>query len=76
MVASHDINDSVGIIDRGYRGNLMGCFDNISDQDYLVEKGTRLLQLCASNLEPITFELSEELSETSRGSGGYGSTGI
>jgi dUTP pyrophosphatase len=68
--------NSVGIIDKGYRGNLIGCFDNISDEDYLVEKGTRLLQLCASNLEPITFNLVEELSTTSRGTGGYGSTGI
>ena len=67
--------NSVGIIDRGYRGNLMGCFDNISGEDYLVEKGTRLLQICAPNLEVITFSLAEELSETSRGSGGYGSTG-
>jgi len=67
--------NSVGIIDRDYRGNLIGCFDNISNEDYVVEKGTRLLQICAPNLEPITFELVEELSETSRGGGGFGSTG-
>ena len=67
--------NSVGIIDRDYRGNLIGCFDNISNEDYVVEKGTRLLQICAPNLEPITFELVEELSETSRGTGGFGSTG-
>ena len=67
--------NSVGIIDRDYRGNLIGCFDNISDEDYTIEKGTRLLQICAPNLEPITFELVEKLSETTRGTGGYGSTG-
>ena len=67
--------NSVGIIDRDYRGNLMGCFDNISDEEYVIKKGTRLLQICAPNLEPITFELVEKLSETSRGTGGFGSTG-
>ena len=68
--------NSVGIIDKGYRGNLMGCFDNISEEDYLIEKGTRLVQICAPNLETISFELTDSLSETSRGSGGYGSTGV
>ena len=67
--------NSVGIIDRDYRGNLMGCFDNITEKDYTIKKGTRLLQICAPNLEPITFELVEKLSETSRGTGGFGSTG-
>ena len=67
--------NSVGIIDRGYRGNLIACFDNISDKDYLIEKGTRLVQICAPNLEPITFNIVTTLSETSRGVGGYGSTG-
>ena len=68
--------NSSGIIDRDYRGNLKGCFDNISiSNDYQIEKGDRLLQILAPNLEPITFELVEELSDTKRGKGGYGSTG-
>lgn len=67
--------NSVGIIDRDYRGNLMGCFDNISSEDYTIKAGTRLLQICGPTLDPITFELVDELSETSRGSGGFGSTG-
>ena len=70
------LGNSVGIIDKGYRGNLMGCFDNISEEDYLIEKGTRLVQICAPNLETISFELTDSLSETSRGAGGYGSTGV
>lgn len=68
--------NSVGIIDRGYRGHLIGCFDNVSDEDFVIKKGTRLLQICRPDLEPeISFELVDELSDTSRGSGGYGSTG-
>ena len=67
--------NSSGIIDRDYRGNLMGCFDNISNTDYKIEKGDRLLQLLGPTLEPITFELVDKLSDTKRGKGGYGSTG-
>lgn len=68
--------NSSGIIDRDYRGNLMGCFDNLNrNEDYIIEKGDRLLQLLGPNLEPITFELVDKLSETTRGKCGYGSTG-
>jgi dUTP pyrophosphatase len=67
--------NSVGIIDRDYRGNIIACFDNISNEEYIIEKGTRLVQLCAPNLVPLTFELVDKLPETERGTGGYGSTG-
>ena len=40
-----------------------------------LEAGTRLLQICAPDLKPVTFELVDSLSNTSRGEGGYGSTG-
>ena len=39
--------NSVGIIDAGYRSTLKGAFDNTSDQPYYVKKGQRLLQICA-----------------------------
>jgi len=40
------MSNSVGIIDAGYRGNLMVSVDNISDRGYIIEKGQRLFQLC------------------------------
>ena len=67
--------NSVGIIDAGYRGNIIACVDNIKDIVYIVEKGTRLFQICGPTLEPLEFRLVNELSETQRGSGGFGSTG-
>ena len=67
--------NSVGIIDAGYRGNLMVALDNISDEDYTIQKGQRLFQVCSPTLEPIQFTLVDTLSETTRGSGGFGSTG-
>ncbi len=66
--------NSVGIIDAGYRGNIMAFVDNIKDKDYLIEKDTRLFQICSGDLSPITFELVNGLSDTSRGEGGFGST--
>jgi dUTP pyrophosphatase len=67
--------NSMGLIDAGYRGNLMGIFYNTSDKPFVVEKGSRILQICGPLLSEVTFELVEVLSETSRGKGGYGSTG-
>lgn len=67
----------VGIIDAGYRGNLIGAFRNLSDDNYVVEKDTRLLQICHPTLSPFLVELVEEseLTSTERGEGGFGSTG-
>lgn len=78
MLANH-----TGIIDSGYRGNLIGAFralyfHNDDDNSYLVEKHTRLLQVCHASLCPIYVVLvnEDQLSNTERGSGGFGSTGV
>ena len=67
--------NSIGLIDGGYRGELMAMCDNIKTDAYTVEKGQRLFQIVACDSSPITYELVDDLSETSRGSGGFGSTG-
>jgi dUTPase len=70
--------NSAGIIDCGYRGNLIGAFRTFS-APYGVEKHTRLLQICHPTLCPIHVKLTHDendLSDTLRGSGGFGSTGI
>ena len=71
MLANH-----TGIIDTGYRGNLIGAFRSFS-ADYTVEKHTRLVQICSPSLTPFTVKIidEKELSTTVRGSGGFGSTG-
>lgn len=73
--------NSVGIIDSGYRGNLIGAFDCITqNEEYKVLKYDRLVQICAPDLRPIIVQIvdsEEELGEkTSRGGGGFGSTGV
>ena len=67
--------NSVGIIDSGYRGNIIAAVDNISDEGFLVKKGTRLFQICAPDLSMIDFDLVDKLDKTTRGEGGFGSTG-
>ena len=67
--------NSVGIIDSGYRGNIMVAVDNIDNEPYTIEKGTRLFQICGPTLEPITMDIGDELSNSERGSNGVGSTG-
>lgn len=69
------MSNSVGIIDAGYRGNIMVSLDNISDHPYQIKQGQRLFQMCSPILDPISFELSSSLSHTSRGEGNFGSTG-
>ena len=67
--------NSVGIIDAGYRGNLMAMVDNRSTEEYQIQKGQRLFQICDRHLDTIHLKLVEELSESDRGNDGFGSTG-
>ena len=69
------MSNSIGLIDGGYRGEIIAMVDNIKTDDYTAHAGDRLFQLVAMDGSPITFELVDELSETTRGTGGFGSTG-
>ena len=68
--------NSVGIIDCGYRGNLMAAFFNTTDNPVTILKGDRITQVCMPGLDyDFSVELVNNLQETERGSGGIGSTG-
>ena len=69
------LSNSIGLIDGGYRGEIIAAVDNIKNESYTVLKGQRLFQLVGMNGSKIDFELVESLSDTSRGTGGFGSTG-
>ena len=74
MLANH-----TGIIDSGYRGNLIGAFRNLNASNYYtVDKDVKLLQVCHPSLCPVYVTLVDEteFSVTSRGTGGFGSTGL
>ena len=67
--------NSIGLIDGGYRGEIMAVCDNIKTEGYTVEKGQRLFQLVATDSSSIKYELVDSLEMTTRGTGGFGSTG-
>jgi dUTP pyrophosphatase len=67
--------NSVGIIDAGYRGNIMVALDNISDEDYQIQKGQRLFQICPWMDLKVNLEVVDNLSDSERGNNGFGSTG-
>nr|QFG73669.1 MAG: dUTPase [Megaviridae environmental sample] len=68
--------NSVGIIDWGYRGNIIAKFHNTSNEEYVVEAGTRLVQLCSHDLTPIDIDIVDNVEDSIRGDGGFGSTGV
>jgi|MesohylFT_1024984.scaffolds.fasta_scaffold02092_6 dUTP pyrophosphatase len=71
------LSNHTGIIDSGYRGFLFGAFRNLSNTSYKISDGIRLLQICHPSLKPFQVKIVEmdQLSETIRDSGGFGSTG-
>lgn len=71
------MGNSPAIIDSGYRGIIEARFHNVSDSvNVKIEKGQRLVQLIRGGLKGwIGVELVDELPESGRGSGGFGSTG-
>jgi len=65
-----------GTIDADYRGEIGVILVNLSNEDFTIENGERVAQLVIAKHERAEWEEVEELSETDRGSGGFGSTGV
>ncbi len=69
------IVNSPGTIDADYRGEIKVLLVNLSDQDFVVEDGERIAQMVVAQYARIAWLEAEELTDTARGAGGYGSTG-
>lgn len=67
--------NKVGVIDSDYRGEVMVALHNHGDTPQIVENGERVAQMVFVPYYTAEFELKDELSETLRGEGGFGSTG-
>jgi len=66
-----------GVIDEGYRGEIMVAVHNLSDHSYLVEAGKKIAQMLVQVIDQKQIiEVNELDSDTARGSGGFGSTGL
>ncbi|MDD5819377.1 MAG: dUTP diphosphatase [Candidatus Cryptobacteroides sp.] len=68
--------NSPGTIDADYRGEVKVILVNLSSEAFTVLKGERIAQLVLSRHETIEWEEVEELSESGRATGGFGSTGV
>lgn len=68
--------NSPGTIDADYRGEIGVILVNLSDVDVTIEPGERIAQLVIAKHERAVFTQVSELNETSRGAGGFGSTGV
>ena len=64
-----------GTIDADYRGEIKVILINLSKEKFIVENGLRIAQMVLCPVSRATLEESKELSDTGRGSGGFGSTG-
>mgnify|MGYP001065092927 CR=1 FL=1 len=65
-----------GTIDADYRGEVGVILINLSKDEFIIEDGERVAQLVFAKVEQANFELTTDLSETQRGAGGFGSTGL
>lgn len=67
--------NKVGVVDADYRGEIMVALHNHSDKPQTVEHGERIAQLVIAPFLSVSYEETDELSDTVRGTGGFGSTG-
>ena len=65
-----------GTVDSDYRGEIKVNLINHSKTDFVVENGMRIAQFVIAKVENASFEVSDELSSSERGEGGFGSTGV
>lgn len=68
--------NSVGVIDPGYRGEMGVILMNHGKEDFQVNKGDRIAQLIIHKICQVEWEEVEELSDSRRGKGGFGHTGV
>lgn len=69
------VANAPGTIDSDYRGEVAILLVNLGDQDFTIERGTRIAQMVVAPVTQVTPVSIESLPETDRGDGGFGSTG-
>ena len=78
LAAKHGLSlvNAPGTIDADYRGEIKVILVNLSNTPYELKPGERVAQLVVSQFTRVEWEPVEELGETERGAGGFGSTGV
>lgn len=70
------IRNAVGVVDSGYRGEVLAAIWNTTCDQIHISKGDRICQLVVMPYCPCSIELVDDLSDSDRGTDGYGSTGV
>ena len=68
--------NSPGTIDSDYRGDIGVILINLSNENFIIQNGDRIAQLIVTSYSQILWDEQDQLDETSRGQGGFGSTGL
>ena len=75
LAVRKNIHVMAGVVDRDFRGPLVVCLCNLSDTDVRIDHGDRVAQLVLERIATPDISVVDRLEETSRGEGGFGSTG-
>jgi len=76
IVSKTGLKTVAGVIDSGYRGELLVSLIHLGKEPYEVKKNVKIAQMLVKTVESPELELVESLDETARGNGGFGSTGL
>lgn len=78
LAAKHGISlvNGIGTIDSDYRGEIQIILLNTSQEPFVIARGDRIAQAVLGRYEKIAWEETDQLDETARGQGGFGSTGV
>lgn len=77
LAAKHSIGVGAGVVDSGFRGEVkVVLFNHDKERSFAVHAGDRIAQLILECIQTPEVEVCDDLDETARGSGGFGSTGV
>lgn len=76
LALKNGIKTMAGVIDAGYRNEIIIVLANLSQEDFEIKNGQKIAQMLIQKVEQAEIEEAEELSETKRSDGGFGSTGL
>jgi dUTP pyrophosphatase len=74
-VSLKGVHRLAGVIDSGYRGEVKVVMINLSDKPFTIQKGMKIAQMLVQPITMVRVVETEDLDDTSRGEGGFGSTG-
>lgn len=74
-VSLKGVHRLAGVVDAGYRGEIKVVMVNLGQDPFVIEKGMKIAQMLIQAVESVEIEEVEDLKDTSRGEGGFGSTG-